>query len=36
MEMARELMDKLVALKDSVPEAIRAEIERLEAMFSGD
>jgi hypothetical protein len=36
MEMARELMDKLVALKDSVPEAIRAEIERLEAMFSGE
>jgi hypothetical protein len=35
-EMARELMDKLVALKDAVPEAIRAEIERLEAMFSGE
>lgn len=35
-EMARELMDKLVALKDALPEDVRAEIERLEAMFSGE
>lgn len=35
-EMARELMDKLVALKDALPEAVRAEIDRLEAMFSGE
>jgi hypothetical protein len=33
-EMARELMDKLSAIKDSLSDALRAEIERLDAMFS--
>jgi NADH dehydrogenase/NADH:ubiquinone oxidoreductase subunit G len=33
-EMARELMDRLSAMKDSLSAALRAEIERLEAMFS--
>ncbi|EGV19858.1 hypothetical protein [Thiocapsa marina] len=33
-EMARELMDKLSAMKDSLSETLRAEIERLEAMFA--
>jgi hypothetical protein len=33
-DMARELMSKLSAMKDSVSETVRAEIERLEAMFS--
>ena len=33
-EMARELMDRLSAMKDSHSAALRAEIERLEAMFS--
>ncbi|WP_296808493.1 hypothetical protein [Thiocapsa sp.] len=33
-EMAREVMDKLSAMKDSVSDTLRAEIERLEAMFS--
>jgi hypothetical protein len=36
MDTARELMDKLVALKDSLPDALRAEIERLEAMFPAE
>jgi predicted small lipoprotein YifL len=33
-EMARELMDKLSAMKDSLSDVWRAEIERLAAMFS--
>jgi hypothetical protein len=32
-EMARELMDKLSAMKESLSDGLRAEIERLEAMF---
>jgi flagellar motility protein MotE (MotC chaperone) len=32
--MARELMETLSAMKDSLSAALRAEIERLEAMFS--
>ncbi|CRI64368.1 exported hypothetical protein [Thiocapsa sp. KS1] len=33
-EVARELMNTLSAMKDSLSDGLRAEIERLEAMFS--
>ncbi|SDW60876.1 hypothetical protein [Thiocapsa roseopersicina] len=33
-EMARDLMDKLSIMKDSLSDPLRAESERLEAMFS--
>jgi hypothetical protein len=36
MDAARELMDRLVALKDSLPDSLRAEIDRLEAMFPAE
>lgn len=32
-EMARDLMDELVAMKDSLPVQVREEIERLASMF---
>jgi hypothetical protein len=36
VDAARELMDRLVALKDSLPDSLRAEIDRLEAMFPAE